>query len=334
MTTLLVLLGLLVVLAVGYDVFRTALLPSSTGGVLHLLSRSLWHLGRRMPSRLRPAALRCAGPLALVLTVGVWLVLLVLGFACFYLPGIDQLAFSSDVDFPRRGVAEALYLSGAALLTLGFGDVVGQSSLIRLLTVVEAAAGLGVLTATLGYLPAIYTLVSELRSANQAVADLGADAADGAAELLGVDASLVLDTVRRDVIVARQHLERFPVLHYFHPRYDESVIALLRGATSLWVAGHFADDQGRPLHRHERALEQALRRLTDDLVAHGGAPMTPLTQEEAEALFEQARTASAHPKAAAAAEVTPDAVALLRRLHGVVDAYAARHDYPPGVHRG
>ena len=332
MTALLVLTGLVLVTAVGCDVFRTALLPSSTGGALHALSRGLWHLGRRMPARLRPAALRCAGPLALVLTVVVWLLVLVVGFACFYLPGIDELAFSGDVDFPRRGPSEALYLSGAALLTLGFGDIVGQSTLVRLLTVAEAAAGLGVLTATLGYLPAIYTLVSELRSANQAVADLGADEADGAAELLGVDASLVLDTVRRDVIVARQHLQRFPVLHYFHPKYDESVIALLRGATSLWVAGHFADDEGRPLHRHEKALEQALRRLSDDLVTHGGEPREQLTREQAEALFEQARAASAHPEAAADAEVTPDAVALLQRLHGVVDAYAARHDYPPGAH--
>ena len=320
--------GLLIAL-VGADVFRTALLPSSPGPVNHVLSRVLWQAARRTPRAVRPGSMRCAGPLALLLTVLVWLLLLWLGFALLYLPGVDDLTYDGDFG---RGVSEALYLSGAALVTLGFGDIVASSTGVRLLTVAEAAAGLGVLTATLGYLPAIYTLVTALRTANQAVADLDADSTEGAAELLGVDASLVLDMVRRDVIAARQHLQRFPVLHYFHPTYDESVVALLRGATSLWVASHVADDEGRPLHRHRRALEHALRRLTDDLVTHGGRPGRTMPPERATELFEQARAASVHPEAARAAEVPPDAVELLQRLHAVVDAYADRHDYPPGRH--
>ena len=329
MSALPLLTGGLVILLVGADVFRTALLPSSTGPVNHALSRALWHVARRTPRAARPGAMRCAGPLALLATVLVWLLLLWLGFALLYLPGVEDLTYSGTFG---RGFAEALYLSGAALVTLGFGDVVGSTTGIRLLTVAEATAGLGVLTATLGYLPAIYTLVTALRTANQAVADLDADTSEGAAELLGVDASLVLDLVRRDVIAARQHLQRFPVLHYFHPAYDESVVALLRGATSLWVASHVADDEGRPLHRHRRALEHALGRLTDDLVAHGGRPREEMPSEQAVQLFEQARVASQHDDAARAAEIPKDAIALLQRLHAVVDAYADRHDYPPARH--
>ena len=332
MSALPLLAGALLILLVGADVFRTALLPSSTGPVNHVLSRVVWQAARRAPRVARPGAMRCAGPLALVLTVLVWLLLLMLGFALLYLPVVDELSYSGE--FGRPGFAEALYLSGAVLFTLGFGDVVGASTPVRMLTVAESAAGLGVLTATLGYLPAIYTLVSSLRTANQAVADLDADSADGAAELLGVDASLVLDTVRRDVIAARQHLQRFPVLHYFHPSYDESVAALLRGATSLWVAGHFADDEGRPLHRHRTALEHALRRLTDDLVTHGGRPRLEMSPGRATELFEEGRGASVHPEAARAAEVPPDAVSLLQRLHAVVDAYADRHEYPAARHAG
>lgn len=45
-------------------------------------------------------------------------------------------------------------------------------------------------------------------------------------------------------------------------------MAFARGALSLWVAGHFADDADRPLHRHVKALEQALRRLADELTTH------------------------------------------------------------------
>jgi hypothetical protein len=327
-TLLSYLAGTLMVVVTGIDVFRTVLLPSSSGLVNRLLSRGLWSLARRAPRRVRTGAMRASGPLSVVLTTVAWLVVLVVGFGLLYLPEADRLGYSSDVRFTSHGLAAALYLSGTSLLTVGFGDVVGQSPLVRLLTVVEAGAGLGVLTATLGYLPAMYTLVSELRTANQSVSDLGADTPQGAAELLEVDGAAVLEAVRRDVIAARQHLQRFAVLHYFHPEYDESVVALLRGATSLWVAGHFADDEGQPLHRHQKALEMALRRLVEELPAHGGRPRAGADGPDAQELFAQARAASQHPRAAGAGEVTEDSCALLTRLHEVLDGYASRHEYP------
>ncbi|MCU1672727.1 MAG: channel, pore region [Frankiales bacterium] len=316
------------IVATGVDVFRTVLLPSSSGVVNRLLSRGLWAAARRAPGRVRTGAMRTSGPLSVVLTTVVWLVVLVVGFALLYLPEAGGLAYSSDARFTDRGLGSALYLSGASLLTLGFGDVVGQSAVVRLLTVVEAGSGLGVLTATLGYLPAMYTLVSELRTANQAVADLGADTPEGAAELLAMDGAAVLEAVRRDVIAARQHLQRFPVLHYFHPQHDESVVALMRGATSLWVAGHFADDEGQPLHRHQKALEMALRRLADELPPHGSRPRAGAEGPDAQELFAQARAASQHPEAAGAGEVSEESCALLTRLHEVLDGYASRHEYP------
>lgn len=329
MTVLLTLSGMALVVLVGVDVFRTVLMPSSSGALNHAMSRVLWQVARRVPNHVRAAAMRTSGPLSIVATVVLWLLGLLLGFALVYLPAVPDLAFAPDVRFGGSDFASAVYLSGASLLTIGFGDVVAQSTPLRLVTLIEGACGLGLVTATLGYLPAIYTLISELRTGNQAVADLGAEPPKGAAELLSVDASLVLDRVRRDVIAARQHLQRFPVLHYFHPAYDESVVALLRGATSLWVAGHFADDEGRPLHRHEKALEHALRRLTDDLVRHGGKPDENTPPLDGEALFAEARAASQHSQAAREGEVTTEAIDLVVRLHAVLDSYARRHDYPP-----
>lgn len=324
--------GVLLVLVVAVDAFRTVLLPASSGPVSRGLSLVLWRLARLVRGPLRGRALRLSGPLSLVLTVVVWLSALVLAFALLYLPAVDTLAYSDQYDPSSPGFVEALYLSGTALTTLGFGDVAGGTTGVRLLTVLEAASGLGVLTAALGYLPAIYTLISELRTNNQAVADLGADRVDGAAELLAVDAVLVLDGVRRDLLAARQHLQRFPVLHYFHPPYEESVVALARGGLGLWVAAHFADDEGRPLPRHVGALEQALRRLTEELLAHGGRQHDGGDREVSERLFAQAREASAHEQAARDGEVDDEALDLLARAHAVLDAYAVRHDYPKAPH--
>ncbi len=321
-------LGVLLVVLVAVDAFRTVLLPTSSGGLSQLLSLGLWRTCRRLPERVRPGVLGATGPLALVLTVVGWLVTLLLAFALLYLPAVDGLAYSDQYRPERPGLGAALYLSGVSLTTIGFGDVVGGSSLLHALTVVEAGAGLGVLTAALGYLPTIYTLVSELRTNNQAVSDLGADDVDGAAELLTVDAVLVLDAVRRDLLAARQHLQRFPVLHYFHPPYDESVVALARGGLGLWVAAHFADDQDRPLPRHVKAMEQALRRLSDAMLAHGSRASDGGDRAGARQVFERARSASSHPEAARHGEATEEAVALLAEVRAVLDAYAVRHDYP------
>lgn len=318
-------LGVLLVVAVGLDVFRTVLLPSARGTTDRVLSGLLWRLARLAPGRLRPGARRASGPLSLVLTSATWYAGLLVGFALLYLPAVEGLSYTPGVPFGAKGLAEALYLSGTALTTVGFGDVVGATTAVRALNVVEAASGLGVLTATLGYLPTIYSLVSELRTMNQAVADLGAEEPAAAAELLGVDAVLVLEEVRRDVLAARQHLQRFPVLHTFHPDYDESVVALVRGAAGLWVAGHFVEDADKPLHRHLAALGTALRRLVDELAAHTTGHGTDL---DAAASFEAARAASPHDHVARDAEVGEDDHALLTRLHEVLDAYARSHDYP------
>ena len=317
--------GLLLVAVVLADVFRTVLLPVSSGWVGRALPAVLRRAVRAVPARWRRGAQRGVGPLALALTVATWLLLLVVGFALLYLPVVEDLAYAELAAVQDPGIAEALYLSGASLTTLGFGDVVGSSTVVRLLTVSEAACGLAVLTATLGYLPAIYTLVSDLRTANQRVSDLGAASVAGAAELVAASGTTTLELVRREVLAARQHLQRFPVLHDFSPPYDESVVALARGATGLWLAGHFARDGDRPLGRHLKALEQALRRLTDELHTDAGAG--PPVQDRARQVAEQARRAAVD-RDAASTPLPEEAVELLARLHADLDAYAAAHGYP------
>jgi hypothetical protein len=125
-----------------------------------------------------------------------------------------------------------------------------------------------------------------------------------------------------------QHLARFPVLHVFHAPYDESVVALARGATALWVAAHFADDQERPLRRQVKALEQALRRLCEELARHtdGQGDSSPA---DARSVFEQARAQARHRDAATAAQVTDEEVELLTRLTGILTAYADWHADAP-----
>src|SRR5262249_42126864 len=53
-----------------------------------------------------------------------------------------------------------LYMSGTNFFTLGLGDVTPQSTVSRLLTVIEAGMGFGFLAAIISYLPVLYQAFS------------------------------------------------------------------------------------------------------------------------------------------------------------------------------
>ena len=106
------------------------------------------------------------GPLSLILLVGVWAVVLVLGFAVLQWaagPGLSvpdgQADFGIDV-----------YFSGTSFFTLGLGDVIPHTGLTRALTVVEAGTGFGFLALVIGYLPIVYQMFAR-RETNVSLLD-------------------------------------------------------------------------------------------------------------------------------------------------------------------
>ncbi len=325
------LVGVVLVTLVAVDIFQTVLLPSARGVLSALWARLLWALGEGLPARLRHRARQAAGPLSIVTTIVTWLGLLWLAFALFFLPSVDVLAYSPDITFAGSDLVTVLYLSGTALTTLGTGDVSAQSDGLRLLVAVESACGLAVFTAALGYLPAIYTVVSDLRTAAESVSDLQATTPERAARLLQQDAAQTLEGVRRDVISARQHLLRFPVLHHFHPPAAQSVLALVEGATMLWAVARFglAGSAHPGLSRQAESLELALRRLVDDAAGHAGESGQDEGQQAATEQVERVRSAVAGlPDSQPSTEpVDPGALADLARTNAVLRRYAAKHGY-------
>ena len=92
------------------------------------------------------------GPLSIFGLLTVWAGGLITGFAL--LLGSQQAIVSS---LPGDSIAfDLFYLSGSSLFTLGLGDVAPHDKMGRLLTVVEAGLGLGLLTWCCSYLPVLY----------------------------------------------------------------------------------------------------------------------------------------------------------------------------------
>lgn len=317
--------GLLLLLLLLVDVFRTVVAPSLRGPVAHRVPGLLLALATRAPRRARGRLVRYVGPLAVVGTIATWLVLLWWGFALFYVALLDGVVPPEGQD--RARVLDAFYLSGESLTTVGFGDVVGSTDTVRALTVLESASGLALFTAALGYLPAIYAVISQVRAACRDASDLGAQDAAGAARLALLHPPGV-ERLRRDLIEVRQHLLRFPVLHYFRPPDAESPWQLLRsgGAVCAVLAAGAREGAVPGGAVLAPALLRALDALLDDVHSH--VPVTPADVDaqraEARELVLDARreVAAIDPAAACEDEDVDEAVVeLLARTAAHVIAY-------------
>ncbi len=130
--------GVVLALAVGEDIFYTVLFPGSGRGVLRVpLGRGVWRLFRlaaRVTPRRRDRLLAYSGPVLVTVNVGVWVLLLAAGFAFIDWPALGSAIRASSGPTPR-GFATALYYSAYALTTLGTGDIVAKTDLYRLLMV-------------------------------------------------------------------------------------------------------------------------------------------------------------------------------------------------------
>ncbi len=325
------LLACLLLALVAADVFATVLLPSARGALSRLWVKLLWGAAAAVPGRLGAAARKAAGPLSVVATIAGWVLLMWLAFALLYLPDVGELGYSSDVRFQGSDLVAALYLSGTVLTTLGLGDVAAQTDGLRLLVVLESACGLALFTAALGYLPQIYSIVSELRICVEAVADLQVTSAERAVEMLDENAVMTLEAVRRDVIAARQHLLRFPVLHWFHPPSGQSVMVLVEGAALLWLAARLGFDAERhpAVQRHAVSLELALRRLVEDAQRQVGGEADGEGRELAGQQVARVREAvrALDQDRVAAEEPPQEALDDLARVHAVLVCYADAHGY-------
>ncbi len=159
-TLLAVVAGVVLVLAALRDVFHTLFHPGDRGAICAHLCAAVWWIAGRLGRRGR----QLAGPLAVVMTMGIWVVMLVVGYALIYLlVSPDQLS-RADGTGKAGAFSDALYLSMTAISTLGLGDVVINPSPLRLLAPTQALMGFIVLTVAIAWVGQIYPALARRRS--------------------------------------------------------------------------------------------------------------------------------------------------------------------------
>src|SRR5438309_3109572 len=188
MHTMIGILGFVLLVAILWDAFESVILPRHVRRsfrIARFFFRTAWTIWSvtaayiRTPKR-REGYLSYFGPLSLLLLIGFWALALVLAFA------MVQWAAGSALSSPPGSPSSFrtdLYFSGTTFFTLGLGDITPQTSLARVLSVIEAVTGFGLLALFIAYLPTLYGAFSQ-REVNISLLDARAGSPPTASALL------------------------------------------------------------------------------------------------------------------------------------------------------
>jgi hypothetical protein len=232
------LVGLACIATALLDAFETVVLPrrvSRRWRVARVFFQLTWQPFSTIARKIdddgrRETFLSFFGPLALLLLVALWAVILIFGFAALqWAAGTALNATDNQKDF-----ATDLYFSGTTFFTLGLGDVSPDSGIARLLTVVECGTGFAFLALLIGYFPIVYQIFAR-RETRVSLLDQRAGSPPSAAELIrrnvvGGDLSELIKLLRdweewvADILEG--HLS-YPVLAFFRSQHENQ----------SWVAG-------------------------------------------------------------------------------------------------
>ncbi|WP_435271525.1 potassium channel family protein [Streptomyces sp. 1222.5] len=257
--------GIALIAVTGADLLITVLHPSRSGALSRVVIGATWRLARTVASWPRAhAVFGYVGPVMMLAQLVTWVVGLWVGFAVIYASHLDQIVSSPQLRTNGQGLLDAFYLSGVALTTVGFGDVVAGTAALRLVTVAEGATGLAVFGAGIAYLLAVYPLVSQIRVTARQLAAIGDYR--GAAELIVHGGNSRLEALQRDLIQLDESTQRFPVLYYFHAEDPRaSLTTAIRAASLVMMQLRFGLSTHVVPHArwHGRVLEATLTRVLD-----------------------------------------------------------------------
>jgi hypothetical protein len=240
MTALCAVAGLVLLLALVVDVFSTVFVPrGAPGPVTRRFYSGVWSLVRRLASRAdgsrRRRLLALGGPLLLPLTVALWALELVLGFTLVYVPLADGFSYPEGAASPPGELGTALYFSGYSATTLGVGDVYASGSLLRLLSVTEAALGFALFSVSIAYVLSVY---NGLRSSTALALEISRYLGDQPLDVLSTacrvpaaeqELTSWLGTVGGSLSEVAQAQEQYALLSYFHIPDDPRALPLALG---------------------------------------------------------------------------------------------------------
>ncbi len=158
-------------------------------------------------------------------TITVWILLVLVGYALIYYAYIDEQTFYFSNPGSKPSLGEALYLSGTAISTAGFGDVTPTKGIYQALAVSEALIGFGILTLAVTYVVGVFGVLQRLGVLAAGLYHQASDTSDplsilaphfSGGEPQDLDSHLM--TLHRELVEVYEGVRRYPVVYYYHSR--------------------------------------------------------------------------------------------------------------------
>ncbi len=220
--------GILIITLVAYDAHINILHSRGRNGPLgDALFRTVWRLSVklafRFSKRRRHAFLNMIGPMLMPSLLVLYITLLIIAFALIYYPRMpDEFAMELLPEDSRW--LRSVYYSGVTLTTLGYGDIVARTDAMRILSFVESATGLGVISLGIAYLVTVYralerknisTLVFYHESGGEP--DVANIISNHFASNRFLSMAESLREASRGLYDMLESHREHPIIHYFHP---------------------------------------------------------------------------------------------------------------------
>jgi len=225
---LLTIAGITIIVLVFFDIHATILRATKQPGPFStVLNRGFWWIATRSTQKLsrryRHRILSKVGPLLMPSIILFFILMLLIGFTLLYLPRLETDFKINDAANTSK-IFQAFYFSGVTFLTIGYGDIVPTSNVTRMLAVIEAAAGLAIISLSITYLLTVYGALERKRAVTLKFYHQARQGADISGFISSHFArgrfhSLTesLREATRDLQeLLESHLEH-PVIHFFHP---------------------------------------------------------------------------------------------------------------------
>ena len=240
--------GALLLVLVVWDLFQTVVVPRPAPGrfrIARYLVRGSWRAVRaigtsRDGSRSRDNLLGLFAPAMTLALLVAWLAALVIGF------GLVLFALRDQLRPIPADLGTTMYFAASSILTLGFGDIVAVGPAARIVVVVAAASGLGVVALVVTFLFSLYGSYQR-REVRVVTLQAAAGAPPSAVSLLETYAQLDLvgrlpdlfaDWERWAAEVLDTHVA-YPLLGFFRSSHDNlswiSALGTVLDAASLVV---------------------------------------------------------------------------------------------------
>jgi len=262
--------GAMLVLIALRDIFDTLFHPQGRGTVSEHLIKGIWRVMRKLV-RGNHRLLSLSGPLAFIAVIVAWTVLVVVGFALILWPHFPEdfiVVDGIDADAP---LLDALYISMVNLTSLGYGDIVPKTELLRFLGPLETLIGLGLMTASISWILLLYRVLSDFRSLSHEVsllaeAEMATDT--GLSQIEPEAASRILADLTSKVVAVRDDFVHSPIAYYFHPRDPRHALPVLLPRLITAIEDCSRPDRARGLRLQAamflRALDDLLETVAED----------------------------------------------------------------------